>query len=290
MAAASAFPACGDRRRTSGATRTGSPLPQGWPREIRSRPRSSSGPGWSTWEAARWTAAAAGGALDAGFTSWWCRRTASPPPSPRRLHQGAGEGPHAATTYYYRFSFVQGRTRYRSTRADPHRARRRADVPVRFAVANCQDYVGRYWNRYQQMLTLRPTTSTSSSPSGTTSTRPPSRPGPWRATGDHLQPSPPRPSTSEAGTSRRGAWELPRPLPDLPGRTPWCSKSISLADHRHLGRPRVRGRLLGIDRRPTSTAGRREGTTSAAETPSRSSSSTCRSTRGAGERSEHRRG
>jgi len=63
------------------------------------------------------------------------------------------KGLSAATTYYYRFSFVQGRTRYLSTagrtRTAPDAS---ADVTVRFAVANCQDYVGRYWNSYQQML------------------------------------------------------------------------------------------------------------------------------------------
>jgi alkaline phosphatase D len=63
----------------------------------------------------------------------------------------------AATTYYYRFSFVQGRTRYHSTagrtRTAPDAS---ADVAINFTVANCQDYVGRYWNSYQQMLTLAP--------------------------------------------------------------------------------------------------------------------------------------
>ena len=67
------------------------------------------------------------------------------------------KGLTAATPYYYRFSFVQGRTRYRSTagrtRTAPDAA---ADVNVSFAVANCQDYVGRYWNSYQQMLTAAP--------------------------------------------------------------------------------------------------------------------------------------
>ncbi len=58
------------------------------------------------------------------------------------------------TTYYYRFSFVQGKTRYRSTAGRTRTAPAvSADVPIRFAVANCQDYVGRYWNAYQQMLT-----------------------------------------------------------------------------------------------------------------------------------------
>ena len=67
------------------------------------------------------------------------------------------KGLTAATTYYYRFSSVEGRTRYRSTagrtRTAPDAS---ADVQVRFAVANCQDYVGRYWNSYQQLLTAAP--------------------------------------------------------------------------------------------------------------------------------------
>ncbi|HZJ53558.1 MAG TPA: alkaline phosphatase D family protein [Myxococcaceae bacterium] len=60
-------------------------------------------------------------------------------------------------TYYYRFSLVQGRTRYRSTAGRTRTApEASADVPIRFAVANCQDYVGRYWNSYQQLLTIAP--------------------------------------------------------------------------------------------------------------------------------------
>jgi len=66
------------------------------------------------------------------------------------------KGLQAATTYYYRFSMVQEKTRYRSTagrtRTAPDAS---ADVQVHFAVANCQDYVGRYWNSYQQMLTAK---------------------------------------------------------------------------------------------------------------------------------------
>ena len=67
------------------------------------------------------------------------------------------KGLSPGSTYYYRFSFVQGTTRYRSTvgrtRTAPEAS---ADVPINFTVANCQDYVGRYWNSYQQMLTLQP--------------------------------------------------------------------------------------------------------------------------------------
>ena len=67
------------------------------------------------------------------------------------------KGLKAATTYYYRFSMVQGQTRYRSTAGRTRTAAdASADVQVHFAVANCQDYVGRYWNSYQQMLTAAP--------------------------------------------------------------------------------------------------------------------------------------
>src|SRR5215813_6449612 len=69
------------------------------------------------------------------------------------------KGLSPATTYYYRFSYLSGSTRYRSkagrTRTAPAPG---TDVQVRFAVANCQDYVGRYWNTYQQMLTNPPET------------------------------------------------------------------------------------------------------------------------------------
>jgi len=67
------------------------------------------------------------------------------------------KGLKAATTYFYRFSLVQGRTRYLSTAGRTRTApEASADVTVRFTVANCQDYVGRYWNSYQQMLTAAP--------------------------------------------------------------------------------------------------------------------------------------
>ena len=53
------------------------------------------------------------------------------------------------TTYYYQFSFgealsVVGRT---LTAPTPD-----MDVPVRFAVVYCQDYVGRYYNTYEKLL------------------------------------------------------------------------------------------------------------------------------------------
>ncbi len=60
------------------------------------------------------------------------------------------EGLEPSTYYYYRFTYQGdhvsqvGRTR---TAPTPD-----MDVPVRFAVVYCQDYVGRYYNTYQKML------------------------------------------------------------------------------------------------------------------------------------------
>ncbi|NVJ04489.1 alkaline phosphatase D family protein [Myxococcus sp. AM001] len=61
----------------------------------------------------------------------------------------------ARTTYYYRFSIdangqkystVTGRTRTAPAAGD--------DVPVKFAFASCQDYIGRYYNAWQHLLQL----------------------------------------------------------------------------------------------------------------------------------------
>lgn len=61
----------------------------------------------------------------------------------------------ARTTYYYRFSFTKdgqtyttnvGRTRTAPAATD--------DVPVKFAFASCQDYIGRYYNSWQRLLQL----------------------------------------------------------------------------------------------------------------------------------------
>ena len=68
------------------------------------------------------------------------------------------KGLSPATTYYYRFSYLSAGIRYTSPRAGRTRTAPApgSDVQVRFAVANCQDYVGRYWNTYQEMLTNPP--------------------------------------------------------------------------------------------------------------------------------------
>jgi alkaline phosphatase D len=55
----------------------------------------------------------------------------------------------AQTTYYYRFLYAKGTQTYGSqvgrTKTAPAAG---ADVPVRFAVVNCQDFIGRYYNSY----------------------------------------------------------------------------------------------------------------------------------------------
>jgi alkaline phosphatase D len=59
------------------------------------------------------------------------------------------------TSYFYRFLYEKGGTRYASRTG---RTRTAAvptdDVPVRFAIANCQDYTGRYYNAHQRLLQL----------------------------------------------------------------------------------------------------------------------------------------
>ncbi|HET9452124.1 MAG TPA: alkaline phosphatase D family protein [Aggregicoccus sp.] len=59
------------------------------------------------------------------------------------------------TTYYYRFIYEKDGTRY-ATRTGRTRTAPAAtdDVPVRFAIANCQDFTGRYYNPHQRLLQL----------------------------------------------------------------------------------------------------------------------------------------
>jgi len=160
MAAASAFPACGDSTESVGSDADGlARFPQGV---------ASGDPKQTT--VILWTRVVNVGsspvdlplrldvALDAGFTRMVVEKEGL---VATVAHDGCikvrVKNLTAATTYYYRFSFVQGRTRYHSTagrtRTAPDAS---ADVAINFTVANCQDYVGRYWNSYQQMLTLAP--------------------------------------------------------------------------------------------------------------------------------------
>ncbi len=53
------------------------------------------------------------------------------------------------TTYYYQFSFGDAVSAVGRTRTAPTPD---MDVPVRFAVVYCQDYIGRYYNAYQKLL------------------------------------------------------------------------------------------------------------------------------------------
>ncbi|MCP3058219.1 alkaline phosphatase D family protein [Myxococcus sp. K38C18041901] len=61
----------------------------------------------------------------------------------------------ARTTYYYRFVLTKNGTEYTTatgrTRTAPAAG---ADVPVKFAFASCQDYIGRYYNAWQRLLQL----------------------------------------------------------------------------------------------------------------------------------------
>ena len=59
------------------------------------------------------------------------------------------------TRYFYRFLYSQGKKRFSSpvgrTRTAPSAA---MDVPVRFAIGNCQDFHRRYYNTWQRLLQL----------------------------------------------------------------------------------------------------------------------------------------
>ncbi len=59
------------------------------------------------------------------------------------------------TTYFYRFVYEKDGTRY-ATRVGRTRTAPAAtdETPVRFAIANCQDFTGRYYNPHQRLLQL----------------------------------------------------------------------------------------------------------------------------------------
>lgn len=62
----------------------------------------------------------------------------------------------AGTVYYYRFIYQDARGRKWASRTGRTRTAHAPgdDVPVRFAVLNCQDYIGRYWNTMQRLAQL----------------------------------------------------------------------------------------------------------------------------------------
>jgi len=159
LGAASAFPGCGETPGEVNASDEESALrfPQGV---------ASGDPHQTT--VILWTRAVSGAAgdiplrlevaRDQGFTQLVVLREDLPATA---AHDGCikvrVKGLTAATTYYYRFSYAVSGTRWHSTAGRTRTAPDAStDVQVRFAVANCQDYVGRYWNSYQQMLTAAP--------------------------------------------------------------------------------------------------------------------------------------
>jgi alkaline phosphatase D len=65
-------------------------------------------------------------------------------------------GLNAGTTYSYRFIYQDARGRKWASRPGRTRTAHAAadDVTVRFAVLNCQDYIGRFWNSMQRLSQL----------------------------------------------------------------------------------------------------------------------------------------
>ena len=64
-------------------------------------------------------------------------------------------GLSARTTYYYRFVYERGGERWGSQVGRTRTAPSASDESVvRFAVASCQDFVGRYYNAWQQLRNL----------------------------------------------------------------------------------------------------------------------------------------
>jgi len=61
----------------------------------------------------------------------------------------------ARTTYYYRFTLDAGGQKYSTNVGRTRTAPAAGDnVPVKFVFASCQDYIGRYFNSWQQLLQL----------------------------------------------------------------------------------------------------------------------------------------
>jgi alkaline phosphatase D len=62
----------------------------------------------------------------------------------------------AGTVYFYRFIYQDAQGRKWASRTGRTRTAHAPgdDVPVRFAVLNCQDYIGRYWNTMQRLAQL----------------------------------------------------------------------------------------------------------------------------------------
>jgi len=159
LGAASAFPGCGDEPAPGETAGSDAENAARFPHSV-----ASGDPRQTT--VILWTRAVQPGgtgdlslrlemALDAGFTQLIVQKDGLPATA---VHDGClkvrVKGLSPATVYHYRFSYAVSGVRYRSPAGRTRTAAEAsADVPVRFAVANCQDYVGRYWNSYQQLLT-----------------------------------------------------------------------------------------------------------------------------------------
>lgn len=67
-------------------------------------------------------------------------------------------GLQPGTRYFYRFLFPAGEDRWEGSRIARSRTAPdpQADVPVRYAVAVCQDYIGRYYNVYEYLVQTEP--------------------------------------------------------------------------------------------------------------------------------------
>ena len=164
------------------------------------------------------------------------------------------DGLEPYTTYYYRFVYGSGAAMEMSpvgrTKTAPSPD---MDVPVRFAVVYCQDYIGRYYNTYAQAAARSRRRHRLRGPPRRLHLRDHRRsdvPGPrlasrHRVRGHRGCDRPRRPGGSVLRSSE--PVQLPGHLPHLPDGLRSPAGPRALADDRDLGRPRVLERPLGCD-------------------------------------------